>query len=243
MAASLVISKMLFPVAVGNSNYNNLMTQDPKEAYSSGAAADMDFDFGASVTVDTLFVGFLSADAFTTINVTPSTGLGTGIGTANSLTIGPSTAIRRHAFLKVGSPITSRYFRVSFVGAGFTVGIVALGKAIQPTWGHEWGSGRGIDDRSFVDTLIGGGFGVQKNAIVPNWRFTVGDLTDAELDSLWDLAVDVGGAGPVLVVEDPSAASTPLNKGLHYGLFEKPEAYERLMPGCSKWSFQVQEWN
>jgi len=219
---------------------------DPKEVISGSDTAYLDLDLGAAYDLDTFFAGFLSGTPnLNLVQVFYGSTLGsrtTNIGT--SLTLGGTTSKRRHAFIKLAATINTRYpsFRFGLSApAAWTAGILAVGDSLQPAWGHEWGAGRSVDDRSPKDTLISGGFGVDKRAVVPQWGFTCGDLTDAELAALWDMVADVGASSPVVVAEDGS--TTDPNNAVHYGLFERPEAYERLIPGASRWSFKVTEWN
>lgn len=248
MTQSLVIARALFPVATGGvavAGRDNLLTPDPKEVAGHTTAAEIYFDMGASVTIDTAFLGFLGGPGGTTATLKTATSLaGAGAVDVATLTVAPTTERRRHGFAKLGSPVTSRYFGIAIgpIGSAFTVGIFALAKAIQPVWGHDWGSGRFIDDRSEVEGLRGGGFGIERGARVPGWEFTVSELDDTELASLWDLVQEVGKSAPVVVAEDPSLTGVALNRALHYGLFDRPEAYTRETPGQNRWSFRVLGW-
>jgi hypothetical protein len=253
MAASLTIMKALFGVASGGSSaataatLPNALTMDPKEAVAGTDTAYVDLDLGAAYDLDTFYVGNLSAAAFSSLQLWYGATFQSRTTQAPSALAVAAAGVRnRQAFVKLATPINTRYpsFRFGLTApAAWSAGLLAVGDSIQPTWGHEWGAGRSVDDRSPKDTLISGGFGVDKRAVVPQWGFTVGDLTDAELDSLWDMVADVGASSPVVVCEDPSLAMPLLNKATHYGLFERPEAYERLVPGASRWSFKVTEWN
>lgn len=240
--ANLVLAKMLFATAVsGGTNGSNLLTPDPKEvATATGGSTSIDLDFGASMALDTFFVGFISSGV-SAITVQTATGLGTGLGATNALTLGPTTAAPRHAF-RFGT-LTSRYWRLTFTYTGtLQVGIAAFGAGIQPTWGHEWGSGRQPIDTATVTPLRGGGFATERGATKGAWGFTLGDLTDVDLKALWAMAKDIGISSPVLAVEDPVLTGQDLNDALHYGLLDRPEVYERLLPGVSRWSWRVEEW-
>lgn len=242
--ANLTLTKMLFPTnATGPTTPLNLLTPDPKEvATASVSPVNIDVDLGASFSVDQFLLGFLTSGV-TAVTVATATGLGTGLGSATALNLGPTTAVRRHAFLDLVTPVSSRFFRfvVTFTGT-LSVGIVGIGLSNQPTWGHEWGSGRQPIDTAIVTPLRGGGFMREQGSIKAAWQFSLGDLTDTDLDALWDLANDVGVGNPVLVMEDPALTGAAMNKALHYGLFAKPDVYERLLPGLSRWSFRVEEW-
>lgn len=241
--ANLTLTKMQFPTAVSSAagtGITNMLTPDPKEVWAAGgAAATLNVDMGASVTADTFFAGFLAGA--TGVDLYTATGLGTGLSLVQSLNLGPSTAKRQHAHLK-RTAVSSRYWAFAFTGAPTAVGIVAMGLANQPTWGHEWGSGRQPIDTGQVTGLRGGGFAVEPGAKKAAWQFTLGDLTDTDLSALWDLTLDIGISSPVLVNEDPALTGAAMNAALHYGLLDKPEVYERQQPGVSRWNFRVEEW-
>lgn len=246
MPQSLAIMRARFAIATSGAGSNvNAATPDPKEVvFSTSSPADYNLDMGASIAADAFFAGFLSANSDLAVEVFTTTTLGGGtIASRGTLVLGPATATRRHGFLKLGATVSSRFWRFRLSGTGnLQAGVLTIGDAIQPAWGHEWGSGRFIDDRSAVEPLRGGGFGVERAARVPGWQFTVSELDDTELSDLWDLVEEVGKSAPVVVVEDPSLASANLNRALHYGLFDRPEAYARESPGQNRWSFRVVGW-
>lgn len=241
--ANLTITGVKLATAV-TAGQERLLTPDPKEAFfSSGTSVTVGLDLGASYSLDNFFLGFLSANV-TAVTVFTGASLGALTTNQGAMNLGPTTARRRHAWLKLGSPVSSRYvsFSVAASAGGWTAGVAVAGLALQPTWGHEWGSGRMVDDRSAKQPLFGGGYAIERGARVPGWQWTLGDLTDAELATAFDLLQDVGQSGPVLVSEDPGAAQPALNENIHYGLFDKLEAYERQSPGQSRMSFRLLEW-
>jgi len=250
MTASLTLMRALFATAMdvsptaGSSGWANLATPDPKEvAILAAGGGYWDMDLGASVTADTFFLGFCSNNSDLAVNIYTATGLGTGRTLLGALSVGPATARRRHAFLKIATPSASRYWAFNVTGAAaITAGLATIGQSIQPVFGHEWGSGRLIRDMSQVTDLRGGGFGIERGARAPGWQFTVGDLSDAEVASLWDMVQDVGMSAPVVVCEDPSLSQPALNEALHYGLLDRPEAYSREAPGTNRWSFRTKDW-
>lgn len=244
--ASLTIARARFAVAVTQTGTgpDNLRTPDPKEVWQGATAANsIYFDMGEAVEADTFFVGSILPNADNlTVEVSSATSLGAGGVGLGSMSPGPVTAKRRHAFLK-RAPVTSRYWAINFnstAPSGF--GVFAIGKSVQPAYGHEWGSGRTVDDRSDVSALRGGGYGIERGARVPGWQFNCGDLSDAEVASLWDIVAEVGGSAPVVVAEDPSASQPALNNSLHYGLIDRPEAYTREAPFLNSWSFRIRGW-
>ena len=242
--ASLIIMRARLPVVTTNgvaANSDNLKTPDPKEIYS-GNAQYIFFDFGAAYEFDTAFIGYIGGAATSNaIGVNQGVNMSfTGQTGKATPTPGPTTARRRHAFAKFTAG-TSRYWNISF-WESFSVGIVVFGKSIQPAYGHEWGSRRGIRDMSQVTPLRGGGFGIERGARAGGYEFTCGDLTDAEVQSLYDMVEDVGESAPVVVCRDPALAQPDLNNALHYGLLDRPEAYVREAPGMNSWSFRVKDW-
>lgn len=222
-----------------------LITPDPKEAAVAASAVtkSIDIDLGSVQTIDTIFIGYTSDDgsgSFVaqsgTVNYT-ATARGT-IPAAPSLAPGQ----RRH-FLQVAvTPYQARYIRLtSAFQAGYSVGVVAVGLAFRPTYGREYGSGRYITDTSSVQRLFGGGFGIDEGARVPGWSFTMGDLTDDEVDRLYAITWATGESRSILAIEDPDFTAG-LNERIHWGLFAKIDAYERFAPGQSRWSLRVDEW-
>lgn len=116
-----------------------------------------------------------------------------------------------------------------------------MNKAFVPTFNKEWGAGRRPIDTGVATSLPSGGFAAVPGArkMAYNWSF--GDLTDAEVDALCELALDVGETNPVLVVEDP-AMTTGQRSRLHYGLFQGLKAYERRNPKQTRWDWTIEEW-
>ena len=167
--------------------------------------------------------------------------MGSGLSFVQTLNMGPSTAKRQHAYLRRAS-VSSRYWRLALNGSPTAVGIVAIGASVQPTYGHEWGSGRQLVDTGQVTPLRGGGFAVEPGAKKAAWQFALGDLTDADLSALWDMVLDIGIGSPVLAMEDPALTGAAMNAALHYGLLDRPEVYERQSLGVSRWNFRVEEW-
>ncbi len=242
--ANLTLMRARIPTAVSGSanGIANLMTPDPKEA-TSETASDFDVDFGESVTFDTVFVGHLSKGADLGVALRTATSYGLGLVLLAAPTVGPATARRRHAFLYLATPVTTRYFRLSLSGTGtLSAGILAIGDSTQPAYGHEWGSGRLIRDMSEVTGLRGGGFGIERGSRAGGYQFTCGDLTDAEVDALYDMVEEVGESAPVVICRDPALTGADLNNALHYGLLDRPEAYTREALGRNSWSFRVKDW-
>lgn len=252
---SLVIARLLTPATINRlaagEGEQNLISPDPKEVYAASKTSGniLELDLGNNpAPYDTFFAGFLGG------MVAPTWRIHTGAASpASSLVLNTSDMFapsavanprRRHAFYRHSAPLTDRFVQFTWFSnsaSEHTVGILGVGASVQPIWGREWGSGRQPIDMSAVAALRGGGFGIERGARMAQWRWTCGDLTDAELNALWNMAEEVGISAPVVVAEDPDY-TTGLNERIHYGLFERPEAYAREIPGASRWSFQVREW-
>lgn len=249
MTKALAIIKPILPVAFGAAflgEPDNLKTPNPKEIATTTAGAGVYtwwFDMGAVVDADSFFVGYISGRSDMTASVYTATSIaGAGSVFRANLTIGADTAVFRHAF---GQFVTasSRYWGLVITASSTptTLGALAVGKAFSPFWGHEMGAGRLIEDTSSVERLFGGGFGINEGAIVGGYQWTFGDLTIAERDALYLLALRLGISRTVLVVEDPEI-SAGLNERLHWGLFDRLEPYERINPADTRWSFRIKDW-
>ena len=231
----------------------NLLSPDPKEvfAHTGPGTVEISINLGDIIPFDTVFLGHIRGvdPALATWEIYGGTAVWpvTLIKAAGPLVAEAATSAprRRHAFYRHSSLVSnSKYVRLVInpgVSTEWTLGVVGIGTSVQPLWGREWGSGRQPEDRSAVTPLKGGGFGIERAARMANWRWTCGDLTDGEIRELWRMAEEVGVSAPVVVVEDPDYTAG-LNERIHYGLFDRPEAYSREIPGVSRWSFQVREW-
>lgn len=230
----------------------NLLTPDPKEVWTDSTVnsdATLDFDFGAVVAWDTVFVGFTNAAATAEWGIS---GGSTGYGDttylprttfrASSDAIGP----RYHGFFTRSPTTSDRYMRITlkqFTGnPNLQVGIVAIGASFKPTYNREWGAGRSLIDTGTKQRLRGGGFAIGRGAKVPGYQWVLGDLTEADVQALWALAVDRGETDPIVVVEDPDATAGRSER-LHYGLFNRLEAYERQDPDLNRWALSMEGWN
>jgi hypothetical protein len=227
----------------GYTGGDNLLTPDPKEVAVTmlgPGVGSFDIDMGAAVTIDTLLLGGLSAGNYL-YAFASATGMGTGITTL-AFPGGPTNAAP-YGFLKLAQPVTSRYFRIQ-AGTSvalFTLGVIALGLSFQPTHNREWGGGRLLIDTGSKERLLGGGFGIGRGVRKAAYRWTFGDLLDAELDALWNLALDRGETSAIVVVEDP-AETVGLGNRIHYGLFDRFEAFERQNPSQTRWALSVEDW-
>lgn len=227
-----------------------LLTPSPRETWvdsAVGSLATIDIDLGAAVAIDTLFLGTTKATLATTWSVSSGVAGPTEVAWATppALAVPASIATRpTHGLAMLAAAIPARYVRVVVnqpVGApAMQAGVLAIGAALRPHWGHEWGGGRGISDLSTKTKLPDGGFGVGRGARRPTWQWTL-DLTSAEREALYAIAFDLGESAPLLVIEDPDR--TPgLAERIHWGLFDRLEAYERRSSGSTRWSFRIEDW-
>lgn len=231
----------------------NLLTADPKEVWADStvnSAVNIDIDFGASVSIDTVFLGHIQAPA-----AGASWTISGGAAAYTTTTLKASGALRvpdaagqapgmSHAFW-TGTAVAIRYLRLSLMQpAGnppLQAGVVMAGKAFRPIWNREWGGGRRVIDMGTKTPLPSGGFATLTGGRKAAFSWTFGDLTDEEVDELYALLLDRGETSPVLVVEDPDA-TVGLRNRLHYGLFDRFEAYERQAVGKTRWSLGIEQW-
>lgn len=231
-----------------------LLDAQPRVIWRASAplAVVIDIDLGKDQSVDTVFLGFTNASASSVwvINMASE-----AEGTAyfsNSASIAKDATFlaaeansgveRPHAFW-TGPARTARHIRLTLSGGGqiFEAGVVMVGRAFVPRYNIEWGAGRGVTDLSQINTLRGGTADVLQDAIIPTYRFTLGDLEDAEVRALWKTIKAHGRSKPLLVVENPGL-SEGLQEAIHYGALRDIAEYERLNPLKSRWEFTIQQW-
>lgn len=231
----------------------NLATPDPKEVWLDSAvstAANLNIDFGSAKAFDTVLLGYVSppaAGATWTLSWSNDASTWTvfkASGALRAVDSASSSPARTHAFWN-GAAQTARYLRIAVTqpggSAALSAGVVAAGKAFVPTYNKEWGAGRRPIDTGTATALIGGGFANVPGARKMAYNWTFGDLTDAEVDALCELALAIGETSPVLVVEDP-AATTGQRGRIHYGQFTGIKAYERRNPKQTRWDWAIEEW-
>lgn len=154
---------------------------------------------------------------------------------------------RRHVLFTMPAAATYRYVRLVVFVPGtanpdWRAGVLAVGRRWQPGFNFEHGSGRLVRDLSSMEVLPGGEHVGARAAKVPIWRCTFGDLTDAELRSIWTVLQDVGESEPVLVVEDPDPGVPGLHERIHYGRFQGLSFYERTQADKSTIEVQLVNW-
>jgi hypothetical protein len=234
---------------------SNLADEQPLVIWkgSNSGPFTIDLNLQADVTFDTVFLGFTSALAGTTWEIRSATSAqGTGwLSNAGSIRLA-STSFRAsadalgpryHGFWRAAAPFSARYLRLVITGGGanMTAGVLVVSNAFEPTYGHEWQSGRGLEDLSLKERLPSGAMSVDPRAIFPTWRWTLGDLTDADVATLWSLIRRRAASRPVLIVEDPDTTSG-LHERLHYGTLKDLQEYSREDVDKTRWEFSVEEW-
>lgn len=220
---------------------------------SNSGPFTIDIDLQADTSLDTVFLGYTSALSAATWEIRAATAaqgsaflsnagavkLAATLFRASADALGP----RYHGFWRAAAPFTARYLRLVITGGGLnmTAGVLVAGKAFEPTYGHEWQSGRGLEDLSVKERLPSGAMSVDPRAIFPTWRWTLGDLTDADVATLWGLVRRRAASWPLLVVEDPEATAG-LHERLHYGTLKDLQEYSREDVDKTRWEFTVEEW-
>ncbi|QHL90709.1 hypothetical protein GVO57_07495 [Sphingomonas changnyeongensis] len=108
--------------------------------------------------------------------------------------------------------------------------------------GHERGAGRQLRDSSVKEDLPDGGFAIVEGVVRASlkWRFV--GLSDASRRRLWALAYRRGETRPVLVIEEPDSEAAGADERIHYGLFDRFDAYERADPNDNAWALSMTEW-
>ncbi|MFY9350113.1 MAG: hypothetical protein WBL20_10320 [Sphingobium sp.] len=243
--AALVVSR--------GSGAANLLTTDPREVWldsTVGTPVTIDIDFGIDRIIDTLFLGCLfAADQAATWTI--SGGLAAYaervIKPAGKLRVAERDWRRRvmsHA-LWFGAEQLVRYLRISItqpVGASpLAIGALVAGEGFQPRYNKEWGSGRGVRDTGTVTRLSSGGVAIVEGARFATYSWTLGDLTDDEVDKLYELHLDRGESRPLLVVEDP-ADTAGLRNRIRYGALTGLRAYERRNAVQTSWQMSMEDW-
>jgi hypothetical protein len=198
---------------------------------------------GVAVTLDSFFIGY--HNGLTTETVMPWYDPGGGLtpitGTS-FLRPADCKTVRANTLLSFSS-LTSRYWMLQFSAkaTALQVGTIVAGKSFECAWDREWGSGRRLIDTSKVLDLPSGGFGTQRGARKASYSWTFGDLTDAETETLWGMALRLGTSDPLVVCERQGAASGA-SEQLHYGLFASFDQFERREPSATKWALSITEW-
>lgn len=247
MSGVLIIAPSAIAALSGaGTGLTNLLTASPKEAWVANQfSLSIDIDMGAAVSVDSFFLGYSNATSAATWIIYSATGLGTGltaIKAAGAMRAADSIGPGHHAFHRLATPVTSRYFRLTLTqtGASFLyAGTLVVGQAFEKY--REMGGGRQMIDTGQRQALTDGGFGTGIGVTKPQFNFSFIDLSDAEVKQLWAVSAQVGLRKPVLVIEDAGLAIGQ-NEAIHYGVFARFEPYARSDPAATRWAFSHEEW-
>lgn len=232
----------------GVSSIANVLTTSPREVWVSDAAVGsvtIYFDLGSPQSFDTVYVGNHNLPA----NATFSFGSTTAMGVApvawlasGAIRLPNADGPRYQSVFASGLTAPARYFcmYIEYSPAQIVqIGTLVIGQSFRHPYAYP--AGRQLIDTSRRADLVDGGFGVEDGAVKSafKWRFT--DLTDARRDALWTLISNRGIRRPVIVIEDVSVTPPP-EPSVHYGLFDKFEAWERANPVDTIWALSMTEW-
>lgn len=229
----------------GEASAANLLTANPKEAFSSpGSDRTITIITGPLRMIDTIFLGFIDIANGTNIIFTSLDGQQDGPVQRGTVTIQRNGSRLAHALVKLPAPVRAAGMQIGFYGAAnvpMTAGVFAMGRSFQPAGGREWGSGRRVIDTGSKERLLSGAFGVNPGARAGAWSWSMADLSDVEVESLYDMVMDLGETGDVLVVEDPDQTAG-LNNRIHWGKFGTITPYERMFQQHTRWEFNIEDW-
>lgn len=248
MSAPIIVTPWpIASIASDGSGGQNLLTPSPLEiARADDAVIQIVADLGGVRSIDCVLLGFTNAGAGATfaldsgVSAPGQTARVSGHPFAQSR----GAPAHRHALWLPPAPFNARYLTVSAVDGAvgqFEAAVLVPGRAFRPTRAHEWGSGRFVGDTGARERLKGGGFGIDPGVATSGWQWTFGDLLDEEVDALYAIARDRRHTGSVLVVEDPDQ-TLGLNERIHWGMFDRLEAYERRAEGKTRWAFRIEDW-
>lgn len=236
-----------WPIAAVTGDFSadaaRMATQSPKEvAVTTGGNRFILLDLGQVRSVDTIVIGYSNAQDGDAIDIGYSTGgATTALGTI-AIAHSRVSSAHRHFAKCYDAPFNARYIRLSANWrVGMSIGVLAAGKAIRPSLGHELGGGRFVIDTGSLTRLFGGGFGFNPGARAGGWQFTMGDLTETETDAVYDLQRLVGTTESIVAIEDPDPRDG-LNERIHWGPLTKLEPYGRREIDVTRWSLRIEDW-
>ena len=225
-----------------------LRTPEPKEVWQAAATgtASIFVDLGQAVQLDTIFLGFTNSAAAATWAIRRTTSMAGAnavqILADETLSLPESDDVRVHGLAWLAAPVTTRYLRIDVTqpagAAALQAGVLIVGERFEHP--YEWKSGRRPIDLSERIDLAGGGFGFGSGAIKSSFRCTVADLDEEEVRTLWRLVKKVGTQEAIVLVEGGDGEIE--HDQLHYGVFERFEAYERENPADTRWALSMQDW-
>ncbi len=231
----------------------NLLTPDPKEVWADsavGTAATIDIDLGSVQPVDTIaLISVIPPVAGTVWNITGgaasyTTSVIKAAGALRAVDAAGQAQQRSHA-LHFGAIWNIRYIRIALTQpagqAALSVGVPVVGQAFVPTWNNEWGAGRRVIDTGSSTSLSSGGFANVAGVRKGSYGFTLGDLSNEEIDALYAIQLALGETAPLLIVEDPAATSGQYHR-IHYGQLRSLRQFDRRSSGRSRWELTIEEW-
>lgn len=232
----------------GEASAANVLTPDPKEIFEGGAASyrELRITLPANTAVDSFFIGYTNAAVGEQVRLRRHTA---NFATADAqlgtydLREADAGRVRSSKFVHLATPVTGRYFSIDFLASAAPrqAGVIALGKAFKTEWDKEWGSGRRVIDTGKATQLPSGGFGVEGGARKAAFKWSFGDLTDAETRDLYDMQMRLGLTSPLVVVEN-SGETVGVDQQIHYGLFSRLDEYERRRHNETKWQLEIEQW-
>lgn len=245
MSAALILAPLPIVAIAGDdpTTVGHLLTSDPREVWAPAGAASIQFtaDLGAAVAIDTVFLGYSILKQASAVVVKVD---GVQVG-ASAFALPRRAGRYAHALILLNQGVIGQHVQVIItVAAGDrpqSLGVLMIGQRFQPQWNHEWGAGRVPVDTGTRTRLQGGGYGLDAGIVKSGWQWTFGDLSDGELDQVFDIVMDRGETGPVLVVENPDQTAG-LAERIHYGTFDRIEAFERQDVQLTRWSLRIEDW-
>ncbi len=233
-----------FPISALADVQPKVVAQTAVATSGSGFSMQINIDLGADTAIDTiaaLFTNLSLAAGTWRLLAGPASDGGFTLAGANeivattALGMAPATREnRRFGLWTTATPISRRYItiflndtRAANAEQLIRIGVPVIGQRLAPTWNFELGSGRKVEGQGIRRTLPGGETHVERGGRVPVWRATWSNLSEAEMRQLWSILLEVGEDDPLLLIEDPAAA-TAQAEGMHWALLESTDFNERL---------------
>lgn len=224
----------------------NLLTASPREVWQTASGVSHSFwiDLGSAISFDTIYLGAsdVTAGASWSVYTSVSIGGSTSLVATGAFRLPAASGPRFQSILTTGAAVSARYIQIAIslpTAQAIQIGLLALGKVF--THAYAYGAGRPLIDTARRTDLIDGGFGIEGGVIKSGFRWRFIDLVTSEIDALFSLARDRGNSKPIIVVED-NTATLPPDGSVHYGLFDKFEAFERADAKDTTWALSMTEW-
>ena len=233
-------------VNIGETSKGNLLTPSPREVWVTPSTTSLviDIDLGSIQSFDTIYLGGhnLPADAHWICG--PSSALGADVSWESSgmARLPGAEGPRYQLIMARATTAPSRYLRLYLTfdtAQACEFGALVVGQSLRHPYAYS--SGRQLIDTTRRSDLFDGGFGVEEGVIKSSFKWRFVDLDATKRDALWSLVSNRGINKPVVVIEDVSAAPPP-EASVHYGLFDKFEAWERANATDTVWALSMTEW-